>query len=484
MNDLFDKPESPSRRIFIKGLGFVSIGLISGTLLGGCESIIRQIQNRPIRRRLRTGSDAVDNDIAIYAAAVAAMRALPDSDPRSWFAQSAIHGTDGVGFNLCHHGTSHFFSWHRAYLHFFERICRELTGEPDFGLPYWNWNQNPDLHPAFLDTTSSLHDSSRVNTSVAGESNFSDASLNPIFEDDNFFTFGSQIESTPHNRGHTHIGGIMGGFGSASDPLFWTHHCMVDYCWAKWNLELENNNSNDSEWLNTTWDHFVDEDGNPASITAGATILLPLLSYRYECSQVGQFGCPIDLTALSRAEFRRLQAHLERGADVRFDIRQRVSISEARTLSIARPVVLRSRVSPNELAAIVDVDTSRERVFLSLRWAEFPAANDFFIRAFVNLPEADARTPITSDHFAGTFSFFGTTMHEGHGRHSHAPSFLINVTETLRTLRRRGVFMDREPLSITLVALPEGERMVKPDQELSLQGIELLISPLAVRQRE
>lgn len=483
MDDPFDTPESADRRIFIKGLGFVSLGLVSGTLLGGCESIIEQIQNRPIRRRLRTGSPAVDNDIAIYEDAVAAMKALPNSDPRSWFAQSAIHGTDGVGFNFCHHGTQHFFSWHRAYLHFFERICRELTGEPEFGLPYWNWNQNPDIHPAFLNNSSSLH-SSRVNTSVTGQWNFTDDALNPIFEDGNFFTFGSQIEGTPHNRGHTHTGGIMGGFGSASDPLFWAHHCMVDYCWAKWNLELDNDNTNNSAWLNTSWGHFVDENGNPVDITAGMTTLLPLLSYRYECSRVGRFGCPLDLTRLSTAEFRRLEAHIRRGADIRFDIRRRVSISEARTLSIARPVVLRSQISPGDLAAILDVDTSKERVFLSLKWAQLPAENDFFVRAFINLPDANARTPVASNHFAGTFSFFGTTMPEGQGLHSHAPNFLINVTETLRSLRRQGAIGEREPLSISLVAIPEGERMVRPDTELRLEGIEFLVSPVTIKQRE
>ena len=189
--------DNSGRRIFIKGLGWVGLGLVSTTLLGGCESILEKIRNRPVRRRLRTGSAAVDNDIAIYREAVAAMKALPNSDPRSWFAQSAIHGTAGVGFNFCHHGTDHFFSWHRAYLLYFERICQALTGEPKFGLPYWNWNRNPDVHSAFLDAGSSLFEGSRVNTSVAGVSNFTDATLNPIFDDTNFFTFGSQIEGTP-----------------------------------------------------------------------------------------------------------------------------------------------------------------------------------------------------------------------------------------------------------------------------------------------
>ena len=66
----------------------------------------------------------------------------------------------------------------------------------------------------------------------------------------------------------------MGGFGSAGDPLFWMHHCMVDYCWAKWNIELDNDNTNDSGWNSTSWGHFVDGNGNAVNITAGMTTLL------------------------------------------------------------------------------------------------------------------------------------------------------------------------------------------------------------------
>jgi hypothetical protein len=45
------------------------------------------------------------------------------------------------------------------------------------------------------------------------------------------------------------VGGDMVTGGSPLDPVFWAHHCMVDYCWAKWNIELENNNTNDQAWL-------------------------------------------------------------------------------------------------------------------------------------------------------------------------------------------------------------------------------------------
>ena len=154
------------RRVFVKGLGFVSLGFILGTF-GGCEHLAEEIRNRPVRRRLRTGSAEVDADIATYKQAVTLMKGLPASDLRSWNAQALIHGTVAGGFNFCQHGTDHFFDWHRAYLLYFERICQKLTGNAKFGLPYWNWNQNPDIHPAFLDTSSPLF-LARNRTSMTG----------------------------------------------------------------------------------------------------------------------------------------------------------------------------------------------------------------------------------------------------------------------------------------------------------------------------
>ena len=51
------------RRVFTKGLGLIGVGLIASTL-GGCESLLKQIRERPIRRRLRPGNADVDAALA------------------------------------------------------------------------------------------------------------------------------------------------------------------------------------------------------------------------------------------------------------------------------------------------------------------------------------------------------------------------------------------------------------------------------------
>lgn len=471
------------RRDFIERMGVLGLGgLVPAALLGGCESLFEQIRNRPVRRRLRTGSPEVDADIAIYKEAVSLMKARPNSDPRSWAAQAAIHGTVAGGFNLCQHGTDHFFSWHRAYLLYFERICQTLTGENKFGLPYWNWNRNPALHAQFTNAASPLFHP-RSNTSVAGNAVFGNTVLNTIFADTNFFSFGSQIEGSPHNTAHSIIGQDMASGGSALDPVFWTHHCMVDYCWAKWNIELGNDNTNDAGWFTTSWNHFVDGNGNPASVTAGMTVLMPLLSYRYEPSPIGGFEIAVDVAALSAQELRQVQARLEKGADVRFDIKRRVPIARGARFPLARPFLGQTAVSAREFANVIEADNPAERIFVRVDAAQLPPTTDFFVRVFVDLPTATAQTPTDDPHYAGSFAFFGGAHGAHHGTHRPKTQFLVNVSDALRRLRRSGALRADEVLTVQLVAVPVPGATLAAQEQLVLEDIELIVSPVHIRTR-
>ncbi len=468
------------RRVFIKGIGFITVGVLMGTL-GGCEELAAAIRNRPTRRRLRTGSAAVDADIATYRQAVELMKALPGSDPRSWTAQAAIHGS-GAGFNFCQHGTQHFFDWHRAYLLYFEKICQKLTGNASFGLPYWNWNQNAAINPAFLDTTSALF-LARNRTTVAGNNAVSTTALDGMLSDTNFFTFQQQVEGTPHNTVHGFIGATMGTGASALDPVFWTHHCMVDYMWAKWNIELENDNTGDPTWVNTPNQHFVDANGTVAEMTAGITTILPLLSYQYESSAVG--SSPAMLTIVKKREFQQLETRIRKGADIRFDIRQRVRIAEKAQVSIARPITRETTLSSADFAAIIKGNAAAQRVFLTIGFARLPLASDYAVRVFINLPGASRATPIDDPHYAGSFAFFGTSAAEGSpaaaAEHTHQPRFLVNITETLRRLTGRDELKETAPFSVQLVAVPFGDNFEAPETQLLLEDIDIITTPVIVR---
>jgi tyrosinase len=302
-----------------------------------------------------------------------------------------------------------------------------------------------------------------------------------MFSDTNFFTFSSQIEGTPHNSIHPWVGGIMGGGGSAGDPVFWTHHCMVDYCWAKWNLELENDNTNDSTWIDTSWDHFVDGSGDTVTVTAGITTLFPLLTYQYESSAIG--SVPAKDVPTAGKDFEELKKRVEKGADVRFAIKRRIPIAEAADIAIEKPYSREAGVSAADFSLLLESEAARENIFASIEYAEAPPTNDYFVRVFVNLPNANERTSIEDPHYAGSFAFFGTRVEGGRG-HAEAPSFLVDVTRTLRELRRRQELSPGAPLSIQLVAAPMSETFSRRDAVLRLRKVEMLVTPVTVRSKD
>ena len=465
-----------SRRVFIKGLGFVSVALLVSTL-GGCDQLADAIKNRPVRRRLRTGSPEVDADINTYRTAVQEMKNL-SNNPISWDAQAAIHG-NAINFTFCEHGTDHFFDWHRAYLFFFEKICQKVSGNPKFGLPYWNWNQNPQIHPAFLVNGDPLF-MARSNTDMTNLWAVSNAALDPIMQDTNFFTFMSQIEGTPHNSIHCAVGLTMCSTASALDPLFWTHHCMIDYCWAKWNIELEMNNTNDGTWIGHANSHFVDADGNPAEQTAGITTIEPLLSYRYESSAIGSAPAEAELT--TKSAFQKVEQRVRAGANIRFEVKQRVRLADKAAVSIAKPFSKETKLSPQDFAAVINSDTARERIFASIEFARVPPQSDFAVRVFVNLPNANKDTRTEDPHFAGSFAFFGTHS-EGAataGGHQHQPKFLVNLTNTIQRLRSSGQLNEGTPISLQLVPTPFAGKFEREDTQLELNGIEIITTPVII----
>jgi len=118
-----------------------------------------------IRTRETVAGMANDHPtLAAYRAAVREMRNLPESDPRNWRRQALIH-SDG-----CPHGNWYFLPWHRKYVLDFERICRDLSGDPSFALPYWDWTSKRSIPAPFWEGT--LRDQTRVigqNDQISGD---------------------------------------------------------------------------------------------------------------------------------------------------------------------------------------------------------------------------------------------------------------------------------------------------------------------------
>jgi tyrosinase len=443
-----------NRREFLATSGALATVLATG----GCEKILKQIANRPLRRNIANlAPNSVE--LATYRDGVAAMKALPASDPRSWNAQALIHQ------NFCPHSNWFFLPWHRGYLLSFERIIQKLTGNAQFGLPFWNWQTSNGMPAPFWVPGSPLLHSPRTATSAssADTSIVGAGNIESILDESNFEVFASyaatalrggggtagRLEGEAHNYIHGFVGGTMGSYMSPLDPIFWCHHNILDYQWFNWNAARNNPNTNDPVWANFDLaGMFVDGDGNPVSYRVGLTPLMPLLSYRFESDTIGESASPeFDGDKAEKADTResKLKAFLEKGAPVRFRERARQRVSTGTILRPGRPMSLPIQLPQAPLAATLAARPT-ERTFLRLSDAMPPDSESYFLRLFVDRPEADATTPIEDPAYAGSIAFFSDRKVMPMGA-----DFQIEISHVLRARAGRNL---GATASLTFVPVP------------------------------
>jgi tyrosinase len=368
-----------SRRDFLKSVGALSA---AGFALwaGGCESCSMQIANRPTRRNI---SNLAANDpiIQTYKAAVAAMKGLDTSnpsDPRGWSNQANLH------FNKCTHSNWLWLPWHRAYLLYFERICRKLTGDDKFALPYWNWTTHPAVPDVFWDTSSPLYDANRgITQSDQADSSYIGASvIENILSETNFELFASGppptadlhlpggpstglLEGTPHNNIHGFVGGDMNTFLSPLDPVFWTHHNMLDCLWTEWNINRNNPNTNDTNWTNFQFTDFVDENGNPVTVQVATTVLFPIFSYQFEpCSPTTGLGA-------KKLPTKQLQEFLRAGAPSKLEFTRRFELRQSLIAEVGQAMTGAIKVDAEAIRGALE-GGPRNRVVLTVAEVDIP----------------------------------------------------------------------------------------------------------------
>lgn len=138
------------RREFMAGAG-------AAALLAGSGGTARA-QARTYTRLSTTDPNQTQRNWESYARAVQRMLALPPTDGRNWYRQALIHEID------CPHGNWWFVNWHRGYIWRFEQIVREMSGDPDFALPFWDWTNLQEvpsqLYQGVLDPTNAAFQAS------------------------------------------------------------------------------------------------------------------------------------------------------------------------------------------------------------------------------------------------------------------------------------------------------------------------------------
>jgi len=490
--DQFTTPGGLGRRKFIYDVSLTSVSvLLLSSLMGGCESILDAIRNRPVRRMIRNTAES-NHATDLYRTAVAAMKKLPVADCCNWTKQARIHD------DFCPHGNWFFFPWHRAYLFEFEKICQKLCGDPKFGLPYWNWCADGHIPAPFWPppADNALYDSNRVATAtdIASATSVGLPLVDGFCNEPSFTLFAGgattglrtgggsygNIEATPHNYIHgTFIRGDMATFMSPLDPIFWMHHCMVDLCWYEWNISRNHANTNDPNWINFNLSGmFCDANGNTVNnMPVLSTLLMPILSYRYETGIAGNTG--IEKLALkNKADFESMKTIIQRGAKVelkktkRMQLQKSVTLYPQRTLSESIPVDMKDFETPL-------TTTNKERIILSVKNISHPQNSDVFIRVFVNKPDATVSTSTDDIHYAGSFYFF---THGGPG-HQHnemaRPDYYVDITKTLKQLQAATGLAAAKEITINIVTVPvEGVNTVT--SSLTIEDLELFVSPVEV----
>lgn len=273
--------------------------------------------------RTRPAAHLVD---AAYTAkiqkAYALMRALPDTDPRSFNNQAKLH---------CAYCDNHFFypeypnsrleihrnwlflPWHRLFVYHHERILAKLLGDDTFALPFWDFDnqsaekpegntypllyRNPtgfgpfgnssalfdplrlasssyprlvDFQDPFQFYPNRTDDDQRIKNAHAMYTQIVATPVLPTLFMGEPYRYGDvgavgggTIENKPHGSMHVWANLIKAQFtNSASDPVFYALHANVDRLWKIWKKIPGGvrKDPTDPDWLNTEFT-FYDEDG-------------------------------------------------------------------------------------------------------------------------------------------------------------------------------------------------------------------------------
>jgi tyrosinase len=437
-------------------------------------------------RRNIAGFDPAGPEIAALRQGIQVMQSRSASDPTSWIYQANIHGTPASDFplrtawNSCQHGSWFFLSWHRMYLHFFERILRHASGDPNFGLPYWNYSNLGDPNARQLPLPFRLpNDSSNVlfipqrspALNAGGQLPESAVSFADAFALRNFSStvnsgqsFGGQrlnspahaagphsiFETTPHDAVHVTIGGLMGTFErSARDPIFWLHHANVDRLWERW-LRQGGGRANPTEpvWLTQTFE-FFDETGQRVTLSGQEIVdTVRNLNYCYDDqvstrrllgAEAAQTAAPSLATAEPRQGAARPMMALAADSAVELT---------------GRPVTVtltpQDTGQTDEEALTVE---GQERFVLNLEGIAIDAVPEGYYEIYLNLP-AGMPPEHRSPFYVGNLALFGLGRHVVSGQtgapEHEAANQTFDITHVVRQLQAIDAW-DERPVAVTLV---------------------------------
>jgi tyrosinase len=467
------------REVLLQGC-VIGAGMIAANMTG----IEALAQGAPKLRRSLHGMALNDPILQTWRDGVRLLKAA--SGNVSWANFAAIHGNTQQ-FNLCPHGTWYFLPWHRAYLLSYERAVRQLTGNNDFALPYWDWTEDRQMPAGFVapiynGQPNPLFESQRdaTPTDSLPDSAVGPGVINQILTQTPFETFGTSrpvgqnnvdqswincefcgtkgiLEETPHDLVHGFVGGIMGQANSALDPLFMMHHCNIDRIWWTWN-QGGGPDSLDPLWSGMTFqNNFFNPDGTPYSPQVSDLLIPEPLGYTYvdtplaaaptaslASAVVGQsekFKSLYTVSNLATAKPSGVASYAASVENPAATVDKYLEIPVDVDANALAPVA--HRKSPPSGFEALSLSNARQqyltgaRCYAFLRDVDYAEQANTEYRVFLNCDYLSAGTPTTDRHYVGSFGFFGSPgAHGGHGGHGgmepRKPSLGIDLTSTIQ----------------------------------------------------
>ncbi len=391
----------------------------------------------------------------------------------------------------CTHYSPYFTTWHRWYLYHFERICREMSKDSSFMLPYWNYASNIgaslQLPDKFMDPHARLIFDDRglgfanpqgtgpqnvamnnggympyplinygpcLTAKVMFPSDTSFAAPSPPPNNTAYYNMGltGRLECVPHDMVHDSVGGWMGNIPSAAgDPVFFVHHCQIDRLYASWealpgvSYNWGNSATQPSEktWKDRTA-HFVDEKGKLVQVKLGDAIDTQALGYKYDNLTAPP---PESVAVASTPVAARASAVIL--AAMRSN---NVSVGSGGSTTTLAP-------EPGTAANAAPSNAPITLILGGLKLIRRPPAP---LSVFLNLPKGTA-PELNSPYYVGTLNLFnfdlgtgGLMTHPDDGAHDNMPmpgaEARFDVTDALQQQRAKGLW-DGGPVTVTITTI-------------------------------
>jgi tyrosinase len=467
-----------------------------------------QAQAQP-QARVRFDARSADGKkmLAIYARAVAAMKAAGPGEPTGWVFQWYSHWVKNDGtlpgdqdpkwkdaalmkiypnslpkpafdlasevWNGCQaHGDgmdeNMFLPWHRMFVCQFEDIVRQMSGDESFTLPYWNYStadlsirgvippeftkkNDPDFGALYVENRNRGVNNGKpiqqVPEGFHGDPLNTDI-LAACFYEDQFPVNGfcSGIDNVPHGSVHVQIGDVldMGNVPwAANDPIFWLHHSNIDRLWASWNAGGRKNPPLTGQFA------FADRNGNRIVSNVADFLDTAKQGYSYDKLEAVP-DCPVPREKLLAAIQKQKRVGIVKTTPVKL-------AATGATRVTLEPVPATKDEAPKPLRARVQALPEGQHLYLVAKNLRTNTQPGVLYSVYLDLPPNPTKEQLAAHH-VGTLNFFGAMGHggDGHGKEAKkkAERFLsFDITKLAKTLHARNLINE----TTTLTILPAGQ---------------------------